>query len=290
MIFIPDQSIIRMGIRMLHRPHADVLVSDQGGNRCRIDRDADAVEAQFVGIHHMCDPSPDHRSMPCAIEPFIDFTFSGFSGGNQQIIGQQLRGLHRIIFPGIQCMSLGDHCHPGFFIHRQHVEFLCVIRGRDHGNLTQSLCYAVIHIICVAVPQIVLYMRMSLLKSRDPFRKKARATALYRSNVQRTLQAFLPLSDILLRPVHQVQDLIRILQEQLSLFCQGHFMGCAKEQCRPQLRLQILDLTAQGRLRDRQLLRGFREAFLLRHCLEIPDMPQFHLSSILLPCFFQKPA
>ena len=51
MIFIPDQSIIRMGIRMLHRPHADVLVSDQGGNRCRIDRDADAVEAQFVGIH-----------------------------------------------------------------------------------------------------------------------------------------------------------------------------------------------------------------------------------------------
>ena len=54
-------------------------------------------------------------------------------------------------------------------------------------------------------------------------------------------------------------------------------MGRPKEQCRPQLRLQILDLTAQGRLRDRQLLRGFCEAFLLRHCFEIPDMPQFHL-------------
>ena len=83
-----------------------------------------------------------------------------------------------------------------------------------------------------------------LLKSGDPFRKKARATALYRGNVQRTLQAFLPLPDILFRPVHQIQDLIRILQEKLSLFCQGHFMGRPKEQCRPQFRLQILDLTA----------------------------------------------
>ena len=144
----------------------------------------------------MCDPSPDHRSMPCAIEPFIDFTFSGFSGGNQQIIGQQLRGLHRIIFPGIQCMSLGDHCHPGFFIHRQHVEFLCVIRGRDHGNLTQSLRYAVIHIICVAVPQIVLYMRMSLLKSSDPFRKKARATdAMYNVPCSPSLRSLTSSSD-----------------------------------------------------------------------------------------------
>ena len=152
-------------------------------------------------------------------------------------------------------MSLGDHCHPGFFIHRQHVEFLCVIRGRDHGNLTQSLRYAVIHIICVAVPQIVLYMRMSLLKSSDPFRKKARATALYRSNVQRTLQAFLPLSDILFRPVHQVQNLIGILQKKLSLFCQGYFMGRPKEQCRTQFRFQILNLTAQRRLGNGQLFR-----------------------------------
>ena len=80
-------------------------------------------------------------------------------------------------------MSLGDHCHPGFFIHRQHVEFLCVIRGRDHGNLTQSLRYAVIHIICVAVPQIVLYMRMSLLKSGDPLGKQPGTAALYRRDI-----------------------------------------------------------------------------------------------------------
>ena len=168
---------------MLHFPHTDILVPDQGRNGCRINGDPDSVQTQLISIHHMSDAPPDHRCMPRSLEPFIDFTFSGFSGGNQQIIGQQLRGLHRIIFPGIQCMSLGDHCHPGFFIHRQHVEFLCVIRGRDHGNLTQSLRYAVIHIICVAVPQIVLYMRMSLLKSSDPLREKSGSAALYRRNV-----------------------------------------------------------------------------------------------------------
>ncbi len=174
MIFIPDQSIIRMGIRMLHRPHADVFVSDQGGNRCRIDRDPDSVQTQLISIHHMCDAPPDHRSMPRAIEPFIDFTFSGFSGGNQQIIGQQLRGLHRVIFPGIQRMSLGDYCYPGFFIHRQHVEFLCVIgaviMAISHNPFVTRLFTSSVF------PFHRLYCTWGCLcpNSSDPFRKKSR--------------------------------------------------------------------------------------------------------------------
>ena len=35
MIFIPDQCIGRMGIGMLHFPHTDILVPDQGRNGCR---------------------------------------------------------------------------------------------------------------------------------------------------------------------------------------------------------------------------------------------------------------
>ena len=92
MIFIPDQCIGRMGIGMLHFPHTDILVPDQGRNGCRINGDPDSVQTQLISIHHMSDAPPDHRCMPRSLEPFIDFTFSGFSGGNQQIIGQQLRG------------------------------------------------------------------------------------------------------------------------------------------------------------------------------------------------------
>ena len=41
MIFIPDQCIGRMGIGMLHFPHTDILVPDQGRNGCRINGDPD---------------------------------------------------------------------------------------------------------------------------------------------------------------------------------------------------------------------------------------------------------
>ena len=88
MIFIPDQCIGRMGIGMLHFPHTDILVPDQGRNGCRINGDPDSVQTQLISIHHMSDAPPDHRCMPRSLEPFIDFTFSGFSGGNQQVIRQ----------------------------------------------------------------------------------------------------------------------------------------------------------------------------------------------------------
>ena len=87
MIFIPDQRVIRMSIRMCHFPHTDILVPDQGRNGCRINRDPDSVQTQFISIHHMCDAPPDHRCTPRSLEPFVDLSLTGLSGGDQQVVG-----------------------------------------------------------------------------------------------------------------------------------------------------------------------------------------------------------
>ena len=52
MIFIPDQCIGRMGIGMLHFPHTDILVPDQGRNGCRINRaNGEEVFVHFSAIN-----------------------------------------------------------------------------------------------------------------------------------------------------------------------------------------------------------------------------------------------
>ena len=135
MIFIPDQCIGRMSIGMLHFPHTDILVSDQGRNGCRINGDPDSVQAQLIGIHHMSDAPPDHRCMPRSLEPFVDLSLTGLPGGDQQSIGQQFRRLHRVIFLRVQRMPLGNYRYPGFLIDRQDLEFLRIVGCRDHGDL-----------------------------------------------------------------------------------------------------------------------------------------------------------
>ena len=172
-----------MGIGMLHFPHTDILVPDQGRNGCRINRDPDSVQAQLIGIHHMSDAPPDHRCMPRSLEPFVDLSLTGLSGRDQQVVGQQFRRLHWVIFLRVQGMPLGYHRHPGFLINRQHLIFFCIIRCRDHGDLAQSLRHTIIHIIRIPIPQIILHMGMFLPESRDPFREKSGTAALYRRNI-----------------------------------------------------------------------------------------------------------
>ena len=143
MIFIPDQSIIRMGIRDAP-PAARRRPCLGSGRKSMPDRSRCRRRGGSVRRHssyvRSFPGSPEHALCHRTIYRFHLFWILWRESTDHRATTPRASPDH---FPQeYRCMSLGDHCHPGFFIHRQHVEFLCVIRGRDHGNLTQSLCYA----------------------------------------------------------------------------------------------------------------------------------------------------
>ena len=141
-------------------------------------------------------------------------------------------------------MSFRNNRHPRLVVHGKHMEFLGVVRCGNHRDLAQPLGHAVIHIVRVAVPQIVLHIRVLLPKRRNPLRKKPRRTALNRCNVERSLKPLLNLLNFLLGLVHQVENLRGVLQKQLALLRQGDLMRRAHKKLRAKLLLQVLYLTA----------------------------------------------
>ena len=97
-ILFPNESIGCIRIRMLYFTDADFLVLCHCGNRSRINGNPDTVQAQLICIHHMCDPAADRRCLTGIGKPFVNLTFSGFPGRDQQRIRQKIIRLYRIIF------------------------------------------------------------------------------------------------------------------------------------------------------------------------------------------------
>ena len=132
MIFIPDQSIIRMAFGCSTGRTQTSLSrirekSMPDRSRCR--RRGGSVRRHSSYVRSF-PGSPEHALCHRTIYRFHLFWILWRESTDHRATAPRASPDH---FPGIQCMSLGDHCHPGFFIHRQHVEFLCVIRGRDHA-------------------------------------------------------------------------------------------------------------------------------------------------------------
>lgn len=137
-----------------------------------------------------------------------------------------------------------DYRDPWLLIDREYMAFLGVIGGCDHRNLAQPFGKTAVHIIRVAVPQIVLDMRMLFLERGDPSSEEAGAAAFDGSDVERSLKPFPAFADVLLRTGDQVKDLGRVLQEEFTFRCQIHLMRRTDKKRCAKLRLQILNLTA----------------------------------------------
>ena len=119
-------------------------------------------------------------------------------------------------------------------------------------------------------------MGVFLLEGGDPFGEKMGAAAFHGGDVEHTLQTLPDFPDLLGGFIDQVENLVRVLEKQFPLLGQGDAVGTSKEQLRVQLLFQILNLAAQGRLGDIQLLRCPGKVFFICDCLKISNVSQLH--------------
>ena len=140
-------------------------------------------------------------------------------------------------------MIFRKYSNPWFLKDGENFVAFFVIRSSDHGHFTQSFGDSGMYIIGIAVPQIVLHMRMLLLERGDPLGKEPGTTALHGSDIKCALQPLLHFANFFRRAADQIKNLIGILKKQFAFFCKGDLMGASHKQLCIKLLFQILNLT-----------------------------------------------
>ena len=153
---------------------------------------------------------------------------------------------------------MGYQCRPWFRPYRDSLPALCIIRCSNHCQITQSLRQSADDIITAAVPEIILYFRITTGKFCHPLGDHLWCTSLYRSQIQGSGYSFSKGTDLILRLLYQCYDLIPTMKQELANFCKLKLFLLPFKQFYSQFLLQLMNLSGQRWLCNMQILRCSR--------------------------------
>ena len=151
----------------------------------------------------------------------------------------------------------GYHGNPGFLIDRNRADSFLIVRFQNNRQVTELFFDTVEHIVRVAVPQIILYMRITLVKPCNPLGKQAWCMTFHGGKIECSLKSFFHFADFFNGFIDQIDNLPCVLPEKSSFFGQYQRMVIADKKLYAKFVFQIFDLAAERRLGDTQFFSGF---------------------------------